>query len=459
MKKIFLSLFVFIFCYLLGCSLRNISGTETGNPDISAVLSSALSIFDTLDQWNPSYYLPEGEKQLNPEKISTTYHSYIAKKKVESSIILPDTEIMLITLIEEGKIILIDTLFFNDTITTSKEIEDSIYKETDGTTMLFINKKVVIDTFFLKDTIIKMDTLLITKDTASDSTILTNNKGEKITTVKGELSDSVLTKVLSYAIMVTKKGSEEVRIDTIAIKYNAGVKSHLYSSYTQDIYNILKTETDTYSITESYIDLDGDGTLFSVWSGGTAKATYNLYYVAENVEKVLKVDFDAGIDNIFVTTENNRIITLKYNYTSPTYFEEVLYGILYFGYHGDTLFLNRKIKRADSEKLTLYKCIRGNDTLNHRENKLISCISNVNFTSGGIKKYELIIRLDTPLSIGQKPSTAFLNSTIDFGKGNVGVIEATIDYINSYISGKYLQAGKEYSLRYLRSENKVHLEP
>lgn len=455
MKRVILSLFFLIFCVLLECSIRDVSGTETGNPDISAVLSCALSIFDTLDQWNPSYYLPEGEKQLNPAKISPSHNSYIAKKKIPSA--LPDTEIIHLFLIEGNKIILIDTLFIQDTITVSKEIEDSLYKEAEGINTLFINKKIVVDTFFLRDTIIKIDTLFIIKDSISDSTILTNNKGERIASIKGELSDSVVAKILSY-IIVTNYRREEIKADTIELGSNSNIKTQLRST-TKDVYNILKTENELYSLTESYRDLDGDGILFSASSSGIAKATYSLYYVAENVEKNLQVDFDAGIDNIFATTENNRINSLQYNYTSGNYSEMVLYGTFYFGYHKDTLFLKRNVKSSELEKSILYKCIKGSDTLNHRENRLISCITNVNFTSGTIKNYELIIKLDTPLALGQKPSLSFLNSTIDFGKGNIGVIEATVDYNSGSIIGKYLKSGKEYSLRYYKDENKVHLEP
>lgn len=458
MKKIFLLIVVLILFYLSGCSIKPVSGTETGNPDISAVLSCALSTFDTIDRWNPSYYLPDGESLLNPQRISNVYHNYVAKKRNLFSENVPDTYIIHNVLIDNDKIILTDTIFIYDTVITKAEKEDTLTKNIDSTEILFVNKKFIYDTLLFRDTIVKKDTLIITKDTISNSIILTNNKGESLIRA-GDGSSDTLNNLISYVII----NDNRALLDTLDYKteYTKGeTVSTEVRSYSMDFANILKIQNNNLSITESYEDLDGDGRLFSASSNEIARTTYNLYH--NNIEertKELKLDFDAGSDNIFSTTENNRIINLLCKYTDKNYYEEVAYGILYSGYHNDTLFLNKKTESTNLKEELLYICIRGNDTLNHRENRLISCnIKKQNLSSESIKKYEAIISFDIPLSLGQQPSTAILNSTIDFGKGRFGIIEALIDYVNNSITGKYMENGKEYSLTYTREDNTLIIQ-
>ena len=54
---------------ICSCTPGPVTGTETGNPDISACVASALLLFDTVDAWLPSEYLVDGERQPSPQNV------------------------------------------------------------------------------------------------------------------------------------------------------------------------------------------------------------------------------------------------------------------------------------------------------------------------------------------------------------------------------------------------------
>ncbi len=459
---------VFLLITLLDCTTGPTAGTETGNPDITACCVSALSLFDTADQWLPSSYLVEGERQLDPGKVYTAPLAVMFAKR--SAVNAADTSAPSGTndiIVRADTIIVSDTVFVKDTIVIDTVVADTIVDSAiDGSGVNeLITERIQYDSIFFVDTVIKRDTLVLqqidSKTVTSGDTAERNMKVDYSQQADLNLSDFVVVRdSVSGAIALynVSKSSQWEQVPAIATPLVTTIRSD--SSF------VLLARQFTVGgtfVSEVYRDGDGDGLLAISSAGTTARSTGIFTYRKGAMETVVEVDFDAGTDNLLRTTGDNRILALqRKGVFSDGSNEQIRYGARYFGQSGDTVILQRDCtSTADSvtRNSRRYISITGSDPYNQRENRLIACTQTVNFSSGSIKKMEITIIPAAPLTAGQLPSTGAITAVVDYGKGLTGMIDASINYSTQMITGMYAEAGIEYHLTFQQNGNILELLP
>ena len=450
---------ILLYC---SCSVGPISGTETGNPDITACLNSALSLFDSADVWIPSHYLIDGERQLNPENVYNQPSGAAIAKRTSST---PDTAAAEAGSIGYDTIYIIDTLFIRDTIILDTVVTDTIDRQFDnGDINRLVLQQVRHDSVFIVDTSVVRDTFLLPLNNDTEATypgsdgsrgsmeIDMTARADAVVQQYRVVRDSLTGAVVLAAEAVPAVGagaygnpSLEVRTDTVLRMIARSIT----------IAGVM--------VTDVYRDADGDGTIATAGNATAALLTCSSLYRSSVKEIDQIVDFDAGIDNDFNTVGNNRIHALakRTSFADGTS-DLVRYGMKYLGQTGDTaVLIHERSLPADSVEGTLNRYIgrTGNDPKDHRMNKLIFCTQTVAFRSGALREMELTLIPEEELAAGTTPVRAFFTAEIDFGKGLTGRIDAIADYRNGTVSGTYAQAGTEFSLDYHRGDDKPVLLP
>ncbi|MBN1575123.1 MAG: hypothetical protein JW913_01125 [Chitinispirillaceae bacterium] len=451
---------------VMRCTTGPTAGTETGNPDITACLDAALTMFDSADAWLPSAYLVEGERQLNPEKVYAAPSEVILAKRAAAaaadSSAPADTGISVIA----DTIVICDTVFINDTIVMDTAVQDTAVEniDEDSAVSVLVSRHIRYDSIFLIDTLLKCDTFfLIQTDSMAPVTSGSSQKSNyRVDTIKEStvldyivVRDSLIGTVTLFEVPMI----DSVSFDTYRKASNAFVRSDSASTMVERQLTI-----GGLFISEVYYDGDGDGFLATSASGTVASAGGTITYRRETMETILQVDFDAGADNRFTTTADNRIHALqRLQTTAAGGSDRVRYGASYFGRTGDTIILQRdeSLPGHDSiaHRSSRYACVAGIDSLDHRKNRCRVSSSRIDFRSGGIIKMEIVVVPAVPLSAGQSPATATLRALVDYGKGLTGMVEASIDYGAETIDGIYAEAGVEYHLTYHRNGTMPELLP
>ncbi len=448
---------------LATCTSGPVAGTETGNPDITACLESALSLFDTTDRWIPSTYLVDGERQLSPDNVyNPPLVANVAKRKGTDTVgEVPDGSMVLY-----DTVIIVDTTFRYDTLvleTITLDTAHQYFEEADTQIVgELISQQRLYDTVFVIDTVVVLDTFLIPGvDTAYEA----NTPGRSTTTTNIDMTGKSADTSLSYQVERNPVTGE------VVLTSNWGATSG--NSFNQPSFEV-SSDTSLEMIArsiriagvlvdEAYRDADGDGIFTSAGSGMIPLLSWTGVYSFCAFHVEIATDFDAGDDQVFSTSTDNRIHSLIRNTMKiDGSTEQVRYGSRYFGQSGDTcVLLREKDFPWDSiaRVVTRYLCRTGNDPIDHRKNRMIACQQQVGYRSGHISTIDLTVLPANELAEGNVPAMATLTALIDFGKGLTGRIDAQVNYTDETITGTYALAGKEYSLFYRRYDTTPNLLP
>ncbi len=451
---------------IIRCAIGPTAGTETGNPEITACLEISLSLFDSADCWLPSYYLVEGEEQLNPGKVYEPVSILHLAKRLTGSEQTPSAttdssrgSIRIDTIIVPAKVIVMDTLV--DTVMVMDTVSVTGADSSKG---YIITQRIRYDSVFICDTVVKKDTFFV-YIAGSDSPVTSklDSTGYYIDAVsKNEAAvpeyiitrDTIGGRGSIIAILINQERAAEWQQSAVDLKVRS------------DSIFILTARQMTIGdlfVSETFSDADGDGFLTTAAFNNVPLVTGITVYRSRERETMLRVDFDAGRDGLFCPYKDNRIYALQKTVgNGENITETVRYGVLFFGQHADTVFLQReRLSVNDSllRRTDRYVCITGADPADHRGNRLVCLTSQFTFRSRGMSGMDIKVILPLPISSGQSPEKAGLLAGIDFGKGLTGAVEAEIDYRKKSVTGRYAQAGTEYSLSYSRSLNKIELSP
>ena len=463
-----------MFLVLTGCTLPT-AGTETGNPDISACLSTVFLQLDSVSQWNPAAYLVEGEEQLNPGRVNTLPSSGILlAKQIASDTTLSDTvelkDAAVITTYEDT-IVIVDKVISLDTVVIDTVISDTIVTVLDdqGGVSLLINELIRYDTLYISDTTIMLDTFIIQQNEATPG-FPASGEGRNIN-YQIEYSSNDIPKMNYYIERDSATG--EVILYEIPTSSETAVA--VPASDNRSMKTIIKSDSvftmvaRNYSlggmvIAENYRDNDGDGFLNTVSNAvGTCRSLGYITYRQGDIETEVKVDFDAGTDNQFATTCDNRIFSLlKIRKTGAEDYDRVLYEPTnFYTENRKTRILSRETVFPDGEfirKTYRYGCIAGEDSLDHRHTMLASYYVTMQYRHNDPKEIEITFQPSSPLVQGQPFLTGSLQMNIDFGKGIAGIVVGTLDFTNNVISGTYSEAGKEYQFLYNHISQKLDIQ-
>lgn len=457
-----LSAYLVWFC---SCSVGPVTGTETGNPDISASLSTAFTLFKTTDRWIPSSYLQDGESILDPGR-AVPSGVKIAKRRTISA---GEQDTAGTVTIDSDMLILVDTVFVDDTIINKAVVFDTI--EAPGPDMSgdasYTSQLVRYDTIFIIDTIVSKDTVYISNDPdravggyTDDTTMVTADEID-VTTPTVLYSDDYTLVIDSVSgevrWLLTETDSIDVASTTGAFPVTAIRSDSSYIAVTRSYFE------NGIRVSEKYVDGDGDGFLATSALAATARSLGTITLQTGPDETVYTVDFDAGADGIFTTTGDNRIYNMeKKTAASSIFTEQVRYGPYYFGVSPDTIVLQyeQNLSGTSGEVRTYrYLSEKGDDPVDHRQNRCIAAMQTIQYQSGKISRIEMKFIPDVPLSRGTDHGQGLLEMEINSGKGSSGVVNARIDFKNSSVAGTYAESGKEYSFSFLETTGSLEIQP
>ena len=443
---------------ICSCGIEPVAGTETGNPDITACLESAVSLFDSVDEWMPSHYLENGERQLNPENVYTVPETVPLAKRTNTGTVSGETD----TAVRYDTIFVVDTVFIRDTVVIDTMVLDTTATEGDSSVNRVVVQRLQVDSVFIADTQVFVDTFLVAR-TDSGTSSMDNGTSKNVRLDVTARSDSaasgaytVVRDSVTGAVILTGGGLENTATDDPAPEITV--------NSSQEVQLIARNlSVNDVAIAEVYRDADGDGNINGAFAGLTSLLAYSSIRTGRGAQIDLLVDFDAGVDQSFVTDNDNRIHSLRRkSIYAKGLTETVLYGNRYLGERKDTVQLVREQETAAgsiARTVNSYFCATGHDPVDHRMNTLLLVRQSVDFRSGDLQKMSITITPDTLLEPGNIPAKGNMTAEMDFGKGRAGRIDAVADYLGGTITGIYAQAGIEYSLRYQRSDNTVELLP
>ena len=430
----------------LNCSL----GTETGNPGMTTCARAAFEPLLTVDQWLPSSYLVNGISQLDPGFINTylTEIPSLAKKAISAE----DQDSFTIVY-RTDTVITIDTVYIVDTIIETSIKADTVikYQEYSPDSSLVISEHLHNDSIFLVDTVIILDTVLVTRiDTIGI------DKGPFDPIIVGVSPVTVTLSEYtpdSVTYLVTRASKSAIRLVLASPPVTYRFDSSLISLSR-------KSTLSGMDIYEEYRDSDEDGLLYLSKTTASPRSKLIASYSRENSGTELYMRFDAGQDNTFSSTSDNRILSLKrISMVDQMKIQEVLYGNEYVNPQKDTVTLSVE-KRDNTKSASIrYTCIRGDDPDAHTENRLVKINYELSFTSGPLREIKIRIIPEVPLEAGQDPSRASMEAFINYGKGVAGDFQGIIDYSIGLVSGIYAEGGIEYEVEYRTDTDRVEQFP
>lgn len=431
----------------LNCSL----GTETGNPGMTTCARSAFEPLLTVDQWLPSSYLVNGISQLDPGFIHTdlTETPSLAKKTISAE----DQDSFTIVY-RTDTVITIDTVYIVDTIVETSIKSDTVVKHQENSpdSSLVFSERLHNDSIFLVDTVIILDTVLVTRI-------------DTIGIDKGPF-DPIIVEVSPVTVTLSEYTPDSViylitrRTSQPAIRLVLRSPPITYRFDSSLISLSRKSTLSGMDIYEEYRDSDGDGMLYLSKTTASPRSTLFASYSRDNSGTELYVRFDAGQDNTFSSTSDNRILSLKrISMVDQMKIQEVLYGNEYVNPQKDTVTLSVEKRDNTKSELIRYTCIRGEDPDTHTENRLVKINYELSFTSGPLREIKIRIIPEVPLEAGQDPSRASMEAFINYGKGVAGDFQGIIDYSTGLVSGIYAEGGIEYEVEYRTDTDRLEQFP
>jgi len=449
---------------LTSCTSNPTAGTETGNPDITACLKTALETFDTLDDWLPSTYLTGGEQLLNPQRLVDEFnHSTVAKKLADSDTV--DTSVVRVYVIErKDTTYQRDTQYVRDTLLLDTLIIDSSRQvmEDDSDKSILSASFIRHDTVFIFDTVYAIDTIIriqydtvTEKGAASVPDVAVDSRSEYVILKSDTMQYSVKRNGENGELIIVQNDSST----QVSAPVTQLITSEIRSG--ESFLNVSRvSSTPAMTISESYtytasVPLPGTG--YQTEAATSLLSHGSISYTDGGSTTVLQIDFDAGKDQSFPTTSDNRISALlRTTETGTGITDRISYGERYFGSLTDTIVLQRDrqfMNGTISRETNRYNCLHGmEDVTDHRYNRLAGCRRQIYFSNNAIRSLSLVITLQQPLMMGASPETADVAGIIDFGKGLSGIINGVADFRTKVLYGTYAQAGTEYRFSYVLSD-------
>ncbi len=449
---------IFSLSFLCTNSVGPVSGVETGNPSVTACARTALSLLNDNSAWRPETYLVSGKNQLDPGTILPTQPSVsLAKRSSSADTGSSTSSEKSIILQRVDTIINVSKVFVNDTITkTVSESDtstrsDKVTTGTDSTTI--IAEKLITTRIVVIDTIIVYDTFTIThydtvKTTETTEVPMNRNTtgGTKITVTQPEASVNAVTR------------DTDVYLDIVSSTKSYSVPAN-YSSNISEIYSkISRTGSiGLMTLSEEYIDADGDGNLLSGAIGTIPIADLRASYRLRNEQQSLVVQFDAGPDRAFSQINDNRInsmhrikkvddqISDEITFTKVQSFSDIDSGLLT---------ITRSNPSDSIASSTIRYSIIGSDK---QAASGLHTLASIQYTAQISKRaYSSVTIRITPDSLNGTAvaiSKANLYIFIDYGKGSGGVFEGILDYTTNQIHGTYSENGTQYDFLYDTNSN------
>jgi len=466
-------LFVAVIVFCTSCTAPT-AGTETGNPDITACLASALHTFDTLDAWLPTTYLAEGDAQLNPGRITDAWHLVGVAKKMEDSTLQKDSlsgrQAMIISRFDT--VIIVDTQFVRDTLIIDTLITD-LFKQVSADSLTYTlytaqytryDSVFIVDTNVVRDTIVRVfqDTVYIVQvptdkigaDTAGRVVYVTPKNN---TTPVYVVNRDPVTNEVTLTVETVVPGATTPSSATLSSEVRTLIS---YTTVSRQSISSSEVVTETFNYTSDN-SLSGG---HEAWAASSVPVAHGTISSATALsETISEVDFDAGKDKLYATTSDNRIYALqKTTKTGALRVDNIVYGAAYFGSHADTVYLKREqvvsSGSIDRQVVTYRSLANSEDVRDHRQNRMFGCARNVYFSGIEPKSMTLDIVLDQPVERGGVPSRGSVTGTIDFGRGVSGIFVGVIDFTTKTVSGNYDYAGRLYTFNHSLGLEKAHME-
>lgn len=446
-----------------GCSSEPVTGTETGNPEITACCNAIGDFFVKNDEWLPSTYLTEGEEQLNPEWASSRWNSSVAKRKhtTASAAENPDSTYLLV--VKTDSIILVDTTVINDTLVTDTIIVDTVKKDYSMSEMadsLLIARYIRYDSVVVQRTVIKNDTVFVkyidTVWASSKGNIAPSSQDNMKSTVPTTPDYRVVRDTLTGTLSIVP--SRSVGSDAAWGNYPTLISPEIRSEVSY-ITIAERTSEDGKKISEAYHYSTGNVPVSGASGGSALLARGTVSYTTIESKISMQIDFDAGADCRFATTGDNRIHTLiRSSMVQSAVVDQVSYGAA--AVQSDTVFLQRDLVSVNDSieiQSTKYTCIRGSDQRNHRLNKLCSAHREMVLKNHPVKRMNVVIIPIVPVACGEQVATGTVFGIVDCGSNRIGNLHGVVDYAKGVIAGVFTIDSIDYEVEFYIAERDVKI--
>jgi len=446
------------------CSLSPLcgGGTETGNPD--GMLACARAVFaevDSADRWTLASYLPDGEQQLDPNCLLTQKPQAPLGKSAATTqdtlVIVRDSNIIIITVARYDTVTVIDTLYNNVVVVRNVSVYDTVFPASQSAeNSMVIVERIVPDTIRKIDTVVKSNIQVVPQ---RDTTYY-------------PLTDSATVFQIYNQPNITRRISIGMASWTVSPNIIAPVLKPASDIENNTCYSLSRTAlVQGTNVSEKYSDADNDGYLFgpdisqlsgtqfadmkSIVSPGRAQFS-GTYALGNGQKTAMSVLFDAGIDYQIATPVDNRILSLGRQKTvNGRISERVTYA-------------NQAVDTSSAEAAVLvvekypqsgavegqsvwFHFLRGQDNLDHRQNRLAAITKEIYYRSGGLWALKAQVEVSAP-DIAPAP---YLNGKVTaqmfYNNQGSGSFSGTVDKATGELYGVYTENGVDYRVKYHRA--------
>lgn len=447
------------------CSLGG--GTETGNPD--GMLACAHAVFeevDSADRWTLTSYLPDGEQQLDPNCLLTQKPQAPLGKSAAGSqdtlVIVRDSNIMIITVAGFDTVTVIDTLYNNAAIVKKVSVYDTVYPAGQtGENSVVIIERIVPDTIRSIDTVVDSTIRVVPKH---DTTLVPLTDSAAVFTIYNQPN-------VNRSISYDKQGA----ISFVMIPGPSTAPSLVSNTCFSLSRTALVQGTTMF---EKYSDADNDGYLFgpdlsqvSVMQFADMKSTVlpgraqfsGTYTLGNSRITAMSVLFDAGTDYRIATTADNRILSLARQKTvNGRISERVTYANLTIdslAMEPSVLVLERYPEAgAVQGESVWFHYQRGQDTLDHRQNRLMGITKEQYYRSGGLWALKVQVEVGTPEIAPAPYLSGHVAAQMFYNNQGNGSFNGMVDKATGELNGVYTEGGVGYRVKYHRAMDWLELE-
>jgi len=483
--RLLLSAFACAAMLIAGCSLGPVAGggTETGNPEVVACARAAFAAMNADSQWMPEHYLPGGVQKLDPALLipaSTREKLAVPLGKAQARIdtVVNDTHYVYIddTLLVRDTVIRTDTQYVNDTLISTRLVDDTIVETDSGDTSRYVLQRIVndtvlvADTLVLRDTTVNVDTMLYRDtlalpDTSADWSInggtlvpATYVDSSKLVRLR-DMRPSVTWLVDSIYLNPPASENDSMNIAPVYLVMMdiAGARGPDTQSRTIDVspgnysvipglgrYQSLSKRYSTpsgYAVSEAYADRDGDGLLFIALPALVPAARYDCAITSPALDQSGSFDFCAGADRNFGTIDGNAISVFGRTTQSDDITEQAHYArdTASTSWQRMALSLAQAYSRDSVENITVrYLISRGDDSLGLADDRLLGVRETIAYRTGFLLRIDLAIDLTPPAARGELPRAGALDFIVTMRNGDSGSMTGgSIDLSAGTVRGEY----------------------
>lgn len=281
-------------------------GTHTGNPDISACASAVFDLMGS-SAWHIEEYLDTSG--LDPSVISAPQSGgVIVMAKTLAAAQSPDSVIYY-----RSTVLIPDTNYINDTLTSVSVVSDTIVDVSGGDTTVYITDSLIVDSVLVTDTVISVDTVFIVDSIPAsewsgiDSASITGNDAMIIPQYSLDLDSTYYDPADTSVNYVFRERVSDMPVVVKAGDANFSVNNARNVMSMSKLY----VEADATEVFVRYSDADGDNMLFSASSGMIPQALLEETRTRGGAKvSSLSAVFHAGEDRIFPYRSDNSVISL-----------------------------------------------------------------------------------------------------------------------------------------------------